>query len=69
MATKAVNFSLLLLSGRCEMNNDVDIKLLSTIWDLNRLSEENALPPFNKTLTIALIIAFVGRLFKITDRH
>lgn len=69
MVIKVVNFFLLLLSGRCEMNNDVDIKFFFIIWDLNRFFEENVLFSFNKIFIIVLIIVFVGRFFKIIDRY
>lgn len=47
------------LSGSCELHSPVDIKLLSNIWYLNKISEENAVVQVNN-LTIALITASVG---------
>lgn len=56
-----LTFSLsLLLSGSCELHNHIDMKLLFNIWDLNKISEENALLQDNTNLTIALITASVG---------
>lgn len=50
----------LLLSGSPELHNDVDMKLLFNIWDLNKIPEENALLQVNTNLTIALIFASAG---------
>ena len=69
LQSRPLIFFLVVVKWSWELYDDVDVKPLFNIWDLNTIFEENALLQVNENLTIALIITSVGRLFKIRDRH
>lgn len=66
----AINFFPVLDAKRsCNFYNDVHIKLLFTIRDSNKISEERALLQVSERLTPAFISPFVGRLLKSEPGH